>query len=104
MNLGRRFVQSFFCLSVLLSSAAFAAGPTVSGETSRPVCVEALQLARAVFESKAEHVYAPLRLPEDLDFTALFHGVDERVSLASLKRITTAMALFVAEWCGTEAA
>ncbi|MFH6782990.1 MULTISPECIES: ArgE/DapE family deacylase [Methylobacterium] len=30
------------------------------------------------------------------------HGFDERVSLASLKRITTAMALFVAEWCGTE--
>ncbi|KMO44385.1 acetylornithine deacetylase [Methylobacterium tarhaniae] len=32
------------------------------------------------------------------------HGFDERVSLASLRRITTAMALFVAEWCGTEAA
>ncbi|WP_018041952.1 ArgE/DapE family deacylase [Methylobacterium sp. 88A] len=31
------------------------------------------------------------------------HGFDERVSLASVKRITTAMALFVAEWCGTEA-
>jgi acetylornithine deacetylase len=31
------------------------------------------------------------------------HACDERVSLASLKRITTAMALFVAEWCGVEA-
>jgi acetylornithine deacetylase len=30
------------------------------------------------------------------------HGFDERVSLASIKRITTAMALFVAEWCGLE--
>jgi acetylornithine deacetylase len=30
------------------------------------------------------------------------HGFDERVSLASLKRITTAMALFVADWCGVE--
>jgi acetylornithine deacetylase len=30
------------------------------------------------------------------------HGVDERVSLASVKRVTTAMALFVAEWCGVE--
>ncbi|CAA2159252.1 N-formyl-4-amino-5-aminomethyl-2-methylpyrimidinedeformylase [Methylobacterium brachiatum] len=30
------------------------------------------------------------------------HGFDERVSLASVKRCTTAMALFVAEWCGTE--
>jgi len=31
------------------------------------------------------------------------HGFDERVSLASLKRITGTMALFVAEWCGVEA-
>ncbi|NEU14496.1 ArgE/DapE family deacylase [Methylobacterium sp. BTF04] len=30
------------------------------------------------------------------------HGFDERVSLASVQRITTAMGLFVAEWCGVE--
>jgi len=29
--------------------------------------------------------FAPLRLPEDLDFTALFHGVDERVPVDSLQ-------------------
>jgi acetylornithine deacetylase len=28
------------------------------------------------------------------------HGFDERVSLASVQRVTTAMALFVADWCG----
>jgi acetylornithine deacetylase len=28
------------------------------------------------------------------------HGFDERVSLASLKRITGSIALFIAEWCG----
>jgi acetylornithine deacetylase len=32
------------------------------------------------------------------------HGFDERVSIASLKRITTAMTLFIAEWCGVELA
>ena len=31
------------------------------------------------------------------------HGFDERVSLASLKRVTGTIALFVAEWCGVEA-
>ena len=31
------------------------------------------------------------------------HGFDERVSLASLKRITTTIALFIAQWCGLEA-
>jgi acetylornithine deacetylase len=30
------------------------------------------------------------------------HGFDERVSLASVKRTTAAMALFIAEWCGVE--
>jgi acetylornithine deacetylase len=30
------------------------------------------------------------------------HGYDERVSLASVQRITTAMALFIADWCGVE--
>ncbi|KAJ5350436.1 acetylornithine deacetylase [Penicillium brevicompactum] len=31
------------------------------------------------------------------------HGFDEWVSISSLKRITTAIALYVAEWCGVEA-
>ncbi|TWG93489.1 acetylornithine deacetylase [Mesorhizobium sp. J18] len=30
------------------------------------------------------------------------HGFDECVSLSSLQRVTAAMALFIAEWCGTE--
>ena len=29
--------------------------------------------------------FAPLRLPSDLDFTALFHGVDERVPVDALE-------------------
>jgi acetylornithine deacetylase len=30
------------------------------------------------------------------------HGFDEWVSIESIKRVTTAMALFIAEWCGLE--
>ena len=30
------------------------------------------------------------------------HGFDERLSLESLRRVTKAIALFVAEWCGLE--
>ncbi|MFT3688975.1 ArgE/DapE family deacylase [Paenirhodobacter sp.] len=30
------------------------------------------------------------------------HGFDEAVSLSSVKRVTQTMALFIAEWCGTE--
>jgi len=32
------------------------------------------------------------------------HGFDERVSLASTRRVTGAIALFIAEWCGLEKA
>lgn len=32
------------------------------------------------------------------------HGFDERVSLASVRRVTAAMALFIADWCGVEPA
>jgi acetylornithine deacetylase len=35
-------------------------------------------------------------------FSKNIHAFDEAVSVSSLKRITTAMALFVAEWCGVE--
>ena len=30
------------------------------------------------------------------------HGIDEAVSLASMKRVAAAMALFIADWCGVE--
>ncbi len=30
------------------------------------------------------------------------HGIDERVSLASIKRVTGSIALYIAEWCGLE--
>jgi acetylornithine deacetylase len=35
---------------------------------------------------------------------AAIHGFDERVELESLRTVTQAIALFVAEWCGVEAA
>jgi acetylornithine deacetylase len=31
------------------------------------------------------------------------HGIDERVSLESIRELTQAMALFIADWCGVEA-
>jgi acetylornithine deacetylase/succinyl-diaminopimelate desuccinylase-like protein len=39
--------------------------------------------------------FSPLRLPPELDFTALFHGVDERVPIDSLKFGTDVLAHFL---------
>ena len=68
-----------------------------------------------VFEAKLESFMTPSYL--DARVYALYdriptlcygpvsrniHAVDESVSLASVQRITKAMALFIAEWCGLE--
>ncbi|WP_406815266.1 M20/M25/M40 family metallo-hydrolase [Mycobacterium sp. M23085] len=39
--------------------------------------------------------FSPLRLPPDLDFTALFHGVDERVPIDALRFGTDVLAHFL---------
>jgi acetylornithine deacetylase/succinyl-diaminopimelate desuccinylase-like protein len=41
--------------------------------------------------------FAPLRLPADLDFTALFHGVDERVPVDALEFGARVFDRFLAE-------
>jgi acetylornithine deacetylase/succinyl-diaminopimelate desuccinylase-like protein len=40
--------------------------------------------------------FSPLRLPADLDFTGMFHGVDERVPLESLRFGTRVLSRFLA--------
>jgi acetylornithine deacetylase/succinyl-diaminopimelate desuccinylase-like protein len=39
--------------------------------------------------------FAPLRLPADLDFSALFHGVDERVPIDALEFGTRVLGRFL---------
>ncbi|MCP5153524.1 MAG: ArgE/DapE family deacylase [Ectothiorhodospiraceae bacterium] len=69
-----------------------------------------------VFESELETRIAPAYLDARVfmlyaDTPALVygplsdgvHGFDERVELASLRRVTKSIALFVADWCGVEA-
>ena len=43
----------------------------------------------------AGYGFSPLRLPADLDFTALFHGVDERVPVDALTFGTRVLAHFL---------
>jgi acetylornithine deacetylase/succinyl-diaminopimelate desuccinylase-like protein len=41
--------------------------------------------------------FAPLQLPPELDFTALFHGVDERVPVAGLEFGTAVLLRFLSD-------
>ena len=54
------------------------AGHPVSAWAAAPTTRRSPQLGIAGYG------FAPLRLPADLDFTGMFHGVDERVPLDAL--------------------
>jgi acetylornithine deacetylase/succinyl-diaminopimelate desuccinylase-like protein len=65
---------------------------TVSLHSEDPDAVIAPYLMAGGTDAKAwdrlgitSYGFAPLRLPDDLDFTALFHGIDERVPVDALK-------------------
>ena len=74
------------------------------GEAHRRATGEALQtfMSGAYLDARVYALYDKIPTlcygPSGKDI----HGNDERVSLKSFKRITTAMALFVAGWCGVE--
>ena len=42
-----------------------------------------------------EYEWVPLRLPPDLDFAALFHGIDERVPVDALRFGTEVLTHFL---------
>ena len=57
------------------------------GETLKTTAHELFSIWLAVQIAElgiAGYGFAPLRLPHDLDFTGMFHGVDERVPLDAL--------------------
>ena len=77
-------------------AALAAAHRSATGDDLRSVTMPCYLDARvhALYERVPALCYGPIG--ENI------HGFDERVSLSSLLRVTTAMAQFIAEWCGTE--
>jgi acetylornithine deacetylase/succinyl-diaminopimelate desuccinylase-like protein len=56
------------------------------GATLLPYMLSAGTDAKAFDRLGIRHFgFSPLRLPPDLDFSALFHGVDERVPVDALR-------------------
>ena len=71
--------------------------PSVRGAELKEVISTATTDARIfdIYGKIPALVYGPLA--EDI------HGLNERVELDSVRRVTQTMTLFVAEWCGIEA-
>jgi acetylornithine deacetylase len=60
-------------------------------------------LATAYLDSRVYALYDGIPALNYGPIAESIHGVDERVDLASVQRVTEVMALFMAEWCGLEA-
>jgi acetylornithine deacetylase/succinyl-diaminopimelate desuccinylase-like protein len=70
----------------LVDAMAAAIGAEDPGARLLPYMMPASTDAKAFDQLGIRHFgFAPLRLPADLDFTALFHGIDERVPVAALE-------------------
>ena len=50
----------------LQATAALASLPFAMGDISRPECIDATNLAKAMYQSTAQRLYAPLTTPADL--------------------------------------
>lgn len=49
----------------LQATAALASLPSATGDISSPECIDAMKLAKAMFQSTAQRLYAPLTIPAD---------------------------------------
>lgn len=95
--------NGFFAEGYVLPEGSEAEG--VLGRAHRSATGEALQsfMSPSYLDTRVYALYDRVPALCYGPFSRNIHGFDECVSLASVQRITTAMALFVAEWCGTEA-
>jgi acetylornithine deacetylase len=59
-------------------------------------------LATAYLDARVYSLYDRIPALNYGCFAENYHGFDERVDLASLRRTTEVIALFIAEWCGVE--
>lgn len=61
----------------LQATVAFASLPFATGDLSRPECIDAMTIARAMYWSTAQRLYAPLSVPTDLPSTLVL-GASKR--------------------------
>jgi acetylornithine deacetylase/succinyl-diaminopimelate desuccinylase-like protein len=80
----------------LVDAMAAAVGAEDPGARLLPYMLPAATDAKSFYRLGIRHFgFAPLKLPPELDFTALFHGVDERVPVDALEFGTRVLERFL---------
>lgn len=72
-------VSIAFCF-LLQATVALASLPSASGDISRPECIDAMELARAMFQSPAQRLYAPLTIPKSFRNTLVLGAYELDIS------------------------
>lgn len=65
---------------LLQGAQALAALPLATGDISRPECIDAMKLAREMFQSTAPRLYAPLIIPAGLQSTLVLGALELDIS------------------------
>jgi len=65
---------------LLQATVAFASLPSANGDISRPECIDAMKLARKMFHSTAQRLYAPLTIPTDFRSTLVLGASELDIS------------------------
>jgi hypothetical protein len=65
---------------LLQATVALASLPSANGDISRPECMDAMKLAREMFHSTSQRLYAPLTIPTDLRSTLVLGASELDVS------------------------
>lgn len=68
---------------LLQATVALASLPSAKGDISRPECIDALKLAREMFHSTAQRLYAPLTIPPGLQSTLVLGASELDISLGN---------------------
>lgn len=64
----------------LQATAAFASLPFATGNISRPECIDAMTIAKSMYQSTAQYLYAPLSIPTDLPSTLVLGASEIDIS------------------------
>ena len=67
-----------------------------------PASIPLLSLDAVAFDARVSVLYDDTPALVYGPISERIHGFDERVELNSLLRVTKSVALFMADWCGTE--